>query len=197
MTDRPILFSAPMIRAILEGRKTQTRRVLKPRGPNVIVGCYEWNNAARAMLPIPRYAVGDRLWVREALHRNPVTGIVNYDADGVCLFDATAQAKAWKRDFRPGIHMPRWASRITLIVTDVRVQRLVDISCADAIAEGIAPAANSQTIDCDTPDPRDGFRSLWDSINASRPECSWSDNPWVCAVSFRVVKANIDQAEAA
>jgi len=92
--------------------------------------------------------------------------------------------------WRPSIYMPRWASRLTLLVTDVRVQRLQDISEADAIAEGIIPTANSQTIDCATERPSDGFRALWNSIHG--PE-AWDANPWVAAISFDVVRANIDE----
>lgn len=92
---------------------------------------------------------------------------------------------------RPSIHMPRWASRITLTVTDVRVQRLQDISCADAFAEGVARIANSLSIDCDTPDPRKDFRTLWDGINAKRGH-GWDSNPWVAAYTFTPKLGNID-----
>jgi hypothetical protein len=91
---------------------------------------------------------------------------------------------------RPSIHMPRWASRLTLDVSAVRVQRLQEISSADAIAEGIPAPANSSTIDCETPDPRDAFRSLWESIHGKG---AWEANPWIAAVSFSVHQINVDQ----
>src|SRR5690606_6141569 len=90
-----------------------------------------------------------------------------------------------KARWRSPIHMPRWASRLTLTVTNVRVQRVAEISSADAIAEGCAVHANSATIDCDTPDPRDEFRALWNGIHG--PD-AWDRNPWVAAISFSVRK---------
>ena len=86
--------------------------------------------------------------------------------------------------------MPRWASRLTLIVTDVRVQRLQDITAADAIAEGCHVYASSATIDCDTPDPRQEYRRIWNSIHG--PE-AWAANPWVAALTFETHRQNIDQ----
>ena len=125
-------------------------------------------------------------------------GSAGYRADGwdsieafeqYILLSSDAEAVLVRGDcWQPSIHMNRWASRILLEVTGVRVERLQDISCADAIAEGIIAAANSQTIDCDTPDPRDEFRGLWDCING-RPrkdgtDFSWNANPWVWVIEF-------------
>lgn len=204
MSDRPILFSGPMVRALMVGRKTQTRRIIKPRPWNSEGDTVDISRASAARITIgadgrsyvafdhPRggpltayvapYVVGDRLWVRETWA--PKAEGVVYGADWLpAAFDSM---KPW----RPSIFMPRAASRLTLTVTEVRAQRLQDITPADAIAEGIPPAANSLTIDCDTPNPVDGYRTLWDSLNAKR--APWSSNPWVVAVTFTVEKRNID-----
>lgn len=175
--DRPIIFSAPMVRALLDGRKTMTRRkAWKKEGER---GFVQWGEGPS---PWQRVQPGDRLWVREACMSDPDRFTI-YRADweryNVC------DTMRW----RPSIHMPRWASRLTLTVTAVRVERLQEISCADAIAEGIAPAANSQTIDCDTPDPRDEFHALWDRLHG---EGAWDANPEVVAITFAVRKGNID-----
>lgn len=153
MTDRPILFSAPMIRAILEGRKTQTRRILKITPPdnwNPVVGRYNPTVIDRRGVEQPgaecfgasdesygckiRWAPGDRLWVRETWARNDdmPTGTPHgavYKADPGHDHDVSK--------WTPSIYMPRWASRITLEVTEVRVQRVQEISEEDAIAEGL------------------------------------------------------------
>ena len=225
MTVRPIMFSAPMVQALLAGRKTQTRRVLTLRGYQGMTEFgasttqgFDWHfrrkdmawvdltaSELRASLP---YQVGDRLYVRETWRTNyghdyfdddlgrcprpsdlnPKDAMIEYLADG----ERELGGKT-----RVAIHMPRWASRLTLIVTDVRVQRVQSISPADALAEGIPRAANSQSIDCETPDPRTEFSELWNSLHAEPPK-RWEDNPWVVAVSFDVVRGNIDElAEAA
>lgn len=155
--ERPILFSGPMVLSILEGKKTQTRRIDKP-------------------FKIP-YVVGDRLWVRETW--TPT------DGDNECLFRATIKDDTdyspeeianirWK----PSTHMPRWASRITLVVTAVRKERLQDITCADAIAEGV-----KINHDCATPDPRVGFRDIWFTLYGPS---AWDANPMVWRVVFKV-----------
>lgn len=154
-TERPILFSAPMVRALLAGTKTQTRRIVKWRdvapGLNLsftglsasrIVETWVLESPSRtsrewrcAPTPCPYGKPGDRLWVREAF------GFVTHDRDGPrpesLIFRADDNAE-WDGKWRPSIHMPRWASRVTLGITDVRVQRLQEISEEDAIAEGIA-----------------------------------------------------------
>lgn len=217
MKEHPIIFSAPMVRAILDGRKTQTRRPinrLRNFGKISEFGLstttsYDWHfrdkravwndiRDARLWECCPYGAPGDRLWVREtcrAVEIEDGTDCVEYLADNavVPIENNRDAADKWlvlytyrgKRGCSvPSIFMPRWASRITLKITSVRVQRLQDISCADAIAEGIRPAANSMTIDCDTADPRKEFSRLWNSING--PD-SWDQNPWVWALTFRVV----------
>lgn len=216
MADKPILFSAPMVRALLAGRKTQTRRLIEPesgsdiRAGDILISWPADSFVRQAARFHPRIRVGDRLWVKEAwrtLHasdclapRNlaPDISKITYEADPENRNPLWAFGK-----LRPLMFMPRWASRITLIVTDVRVQRLQDISEEDAIAEGIegdpvnawrcyAPEPKNQT---HWADPRESYRTLWDSINGDRRGCTWKDNPWVAAYSFRVVKANIDQLE--
>lgn len=210
MTERPIIFSGPMVRAILDGRKHQTRRVVTgpwrdkplPEFRGGIGGInnpeeWGWENGEtgrhigfvddpinEATLPCPYGWPGDRLWVRETFystHKTPCSeNRIYYRAN--C--DALAE-EMLSVSWTPSIHMPKWAARIWLEVTGVRVERLQDISCADAIAEGIRPAANSMTIDCDTPDPRQGFKHLWDSLNAKR--APWASNPWVWIIEFRRV----------
>lgn len=186
MKERPILFSAPMVRAILEGRKTMTRRVVKnkcalswllPTGftPEFVT------NSENHLCPYGQ--VGDRLWVRETFGQcDRVVPHVIYRADG----ESPNPDFKWK----PSIFMPRKYSRITLEMTNVRVERLQDISEEDAKAEGIEqidglwknylPEGILGWISID--DPRESFRTLWTSING--PE-SWNANPWVWVVEFK------------
>ncbi|WP_010137556.1 hypothetical protein [Oceanicola sp. S124] len=205
MSDRPIPFFGPMVRALLEGRKTQTRRVLNPwcEEPPAFIfreGIYAYDeNDAAYKLP-KTHGVGDLLWVREAWRT-----WAQYDpfppraleAGTHVAYEATPDipnlgSNAGK--YRPGMFMPRWASRLTLIVTDVRVQRLQEISEADAAAEGSAGYVSSNGEDGES--PSEEFRSLWDSLNAKRG-FGWDANPWVAAYSFRVEKINIDRMGAA
>ncbi len=193
MADRPILFSAPMVRALLEGGKTQTRRALKPQPswePATVDGCsfaagWSWAGLSRfpdaarfceAAAQFVPCAPGDRLWVKEA-HS---FGTKAYPD---CLY--RADDGGYDLRWRSPIHMPRWASRLTLLVTDVRVQRLQDISEADALAEGVEHHAGSDG-------PCAEFEALWNSING--PD-AWAENPWVAAITFEVVHANIDQVQ--
>jgi hypothetical protein len=209
MTDRPIIFSAPMVRALLDGRKTQTRRVLKPQaaGNAYRLAVYDPQRAAfffdegtGALQPVRLpYAPGDRLWVREAFRGDAGYNAypprewshwpVSYEADPfeTCIGLDTGR-------LRPSIHMPRWASRITLTVTDVRVQRLQEISEGDAIAEGCAPVMvregrSSSGMAFSVWSWRDGYKDLWNSLHD--PE-AWGANPWVVALTFTVGQRNID-----
>jgi hypothetical protein len=187
-----ILFSGPMVRSLLSGNKTETRRILKDAPPGdgwhcdrTITGLRWVASAGSPSMPVKsRWNVGDRLWVRETfarvgdndddIHACPdLTKHVYFRADSV-------QPEVLK--WRPSIFMPRWASRITLEVTALRVERLQDITCAGAIAEGIPVTANFATIDCDTPDPREGYAVLWDRINGPG---SWDANPFVSVTTFR------------
>jgi hypothetical protein len=214
--ERPILFSGPMVRAVMDGRKTQTRRAVRAPTEDLnhpAVHHWQMDQDDRAVAvahservveqyitTFPHYRIrcpygvpGDRLWVRETLKAND-NGEWYYAADNTPIQfmqddPRCSQAIMWahhkdEADTCVSIHMPRFLCRLTLEVVDVRVQRLNEITPADAIAEGIPPAANSQTIDCDTANPVHGFRSLWDSINAKR--APWASNPWVWVVEFRV-----------
>ena len=172
--ERPILFSAPMVRAILDGSKTQTRRVAKEFNgmPNLdgILRRYPHQNGC------PYGKPGDRLWVRETwAHERDGTGCP--DDTGI-LYRATDPG--WDDEetglrWRPSIYMPRRASRILLEITDVRVQRLQEIGDEDARAEGCEPFAY----------PRDRFQGLWDTIHGSG---AWHANPWVWAITFRRIQ---------
>lgn len=211
MKERPILFSGPMVRAILNGTKTQTRRVVKcpvwTGGVDVIERPRHTHVYGTVATPIPcPYGLpGDRLWVRETWtevagpcrdedpeeFRRQRVGVV-YRADSPSdILDGT-----WK----PSIHMPRWASRLTLEVTGVRVERLQDISEADALAEGVqkdwfndggeSPGRylyfTAQTLEgCGHDSGVKAYRELWESINGPG---SWEANPWVWVVKFRKVE---------
>jgi hypothetical protein len=232
MSDKPIIFSAPMIRALLAGRKTQTRRVLKPQpsfSGGTASGVCGTGHVSVAIYPDrlggsgghfckSPYAFGDRLWVREAgaLFHNAVDCTSTYDgtdrwvvagwqhaADGAIVPAQLYQDHApplaeWIGDCssekRSPIHMPRWASRLTLTVTDVRVQRLQDISEADAVAEGVDAVSIAAVPRQATWSRRSDFAQLWNSIHG--PD-AWTANPWVCALTFTVHNCNIDQMGAA
>lgn len=253
MKERPVLFSGAMVNAILEGRKTQTRRVIKnfpeyergteppqkargiaPRHPAPYFDCYrnekkteanprgdsehwcwwdEYDRMGNGWLKCPYGKPGDRLWVREKFLVE-LPGDYRYDAEGIppgeypahlqkesiVHYAATNTLKtlgAWK----PSIHMPRWASRITLEIVSVRVERLNDISEEDAEREGVESAWDDGLPDskwgpawaaADKSNPRltrfgarSGFAVLWESINGPG---SWEANPWVWVVEFKVVK---------
>lgn len=178
MTERPILFSAPMVRAILAGTKTQTRRVVKPDGKyRLDLVCPADGGPSRCPYGQP----GDRLWVREAwrvVWSSDGEPPRSFDASYRFWYEADAPLQDGYGKLRPSIHMPRCASRITLKITGVRVERLQDISIRDCIAEGIH---------CGGPENPDGiekrdYRDLWASING--PE-SWDANPWVWVIEFR------------
>jgi hypothetical protein len=203
MKERPILFGGPMAQAILRGKKTQTRRVITPSWARCL-DLDDDDDRAAAVEQSPYGAPGDRLWVREAWRlpasADPLSGAqagaraieagyprpwapIRYEADGA-RFD-------WPEDATPGRYrqarfMPRWASRLTLEVVDVRVERLTAITEEDARAEGVDP------YECPSgpafPDARAAFRELWGSINGKRPGCSWADDPWVWVVAFRRVE---------
>lgn len=253
MSDRPILFSGPMVRALLAGTKTQTRRVFKLPTK----GIYErkdmggwaattngggnsftiardgtrtpapetvgiWHQTTGRCLNAP-YQAGDRLYVREVCRAEELASGqdgVRYIADDAFdpIANTVAAADRWSDLFHyggkrpsgmsgrnvPGMHMPRWASRLTLTVTEVRVQRLQEISEEDAEAEGIERISL-----CGVPggswksyDPKhaphvgwvlavQSYQSLWNSLNDARG-FGWDANPWVVAVSFTVERRNID-----
>lgn len=212
---RPILFSGPMVRALLAGTKTQTRRVLKPQ-PHFhnVWQCEDtldwWQSGHGEAGDDPihiRIKRGDRLWVRESWDFMPLDdpkpegsgkAEIVYWADADRLeFEVpngfNPMVYGCER-FRPSIHMPRWASRLTLTVTDVRVQRLQDISEDDAAAEGWPAKEDRATTGlAETRDayPVGWYAWLWDSINGPG---SWDANPWVVAYTFTVEHQNIDAA---
>lgn len=195
MTDRPILFSGPMVRALMEGRKTQTRRVFVPPPPFDFFDDISVELAAGVITP--KYAPGDRLWVREAwrtLHTSDCLAPRHLAEDpSKVTFEADSHRRnpLWAfGKLRPSMFMPRWASRLTLIVTDVRLQRLQDISDGDAVAEG-CPGHNSGWLDdCS---PREEFQDLWNGLNAKR--APWVSDPWVVAITFVPHLCNIDKTE--
>lgn len=236
MKERPILFSARLVRAILDGRKTQTRRVIRPtvrrangvgvysedeRGVVEVVNTFDGEPIDAPEISCPYGEPGDRLWVRETwAHYQTVNhvqrsdgrafdevsdGLAGYRADGhetiqdfrdhvrltsgCDLQDVLINGNRW----RPSIHMPRWASRITLEVTEVRVERLQAIDEEDARAEGVTcwvcdrPVLQSNQDACACfhgGDARVSFCELWDDINARRG-FGWASNPWVWVISFR------------
>jgi len=217
MSEKPILFSGPMARAILEGRKTQTRRVVKPQpkrftpehekewfahaevykngdvlwweGPPHGPTCYH-----ESKLPIQP---GDRLWVRETWQHSPDAGVCLADCgpepDYRYAADYTDEVKAELGPWKPSIFMPRWASRITLEVTAVRAERLQDISGEDALAEGIHPHTGY---------PRGFYKmdnqAALDSIHIDEfrnlwdsingKKHPWESNPWVWVYEFQEAK---------
>ncbi len=194
MKERPILFSRPMVRAILDGRKTQTRRVVKPQPdgfhhstgePSVFVGAFAKPIACPYGVP------GDRLWVREKLKRCDAGWW--YAADDtpvlVCPQQKT-QSIVWAHhklgDVCVSIHMPRWARRITLEVTGVRVERLQEISEGDSIAEGFRHSGSEQSSGFIA--AADGFFNTWESLNSKRGH-PWSSNPWVWVIEFKRIEA--------
>lgn len=226
MRERPILFAGPMVRAILNGEKTVTRRVMKPQPTPSNMGGHSWPCPIhQTMLHVeqelqngegiwggladsacPHGAPGDRLWVRETFatlsagQYEPVKPAYGYGQEvRFAATDPLADCDVGVRGYpwRPSIHMPRWASRILLEITAVRVERLQDISDDQARAEGLRwhslyrqwggveshPASRPE---CPQwrwyEDPITAFRQLWESINGAE---SWAANPWVWVVEFK------------
>lgn len=217
MKERPIIFNGEMVRAILDGRKTQTRRVMKPQPAPVTVhrDCLPhysylgdrfhsivWHTPKAdggvyadcdesSPWKCPYGQPGDVLWVRETWAHVPRTAYGSLgmqdptDEDMSSIYRATFDRSPPGTGWKPSIHMPRWASRITLEITDVRVQKLKAISDADCRAEGIrewvvtGPDQDGRSYkDYHTP-----FKEAWDSINAKRGY-SWDSNPWVWVIQF-------------
>jgi len=191
--ERPILFSGPMVRAILEGRKTQTRRVRKL--PVCCVDCEgeqsdgficaTCKRVHRWPTTCPYGQAGNHLWVRETFA--PCIGGAE-GPDNPTLYRADAVDGYDRLTWKPSIFMPRWASRITLEITNVRVERLQIISEEDAIAEGMQRSDNTGMY----PSPQGNcdhaswaFHYGWDSINGKRKGCAWADNPWVWVIEFK------------
>lgn len=225
MTDKPISFQAPMIRALLDERKSQTRRMLgfqpgdgyafhhfytEPAG---VFQVSLWSTNPRQQINVysgrVRWEPGDRLWVKE---RGAVaaSGLAfQHYVGNEASMEGGPKNPCWPRSpdgtpYKPrvSIHMPRWASRLTLFVSDVRVQRLQEISEEDAIAEGMQNFDDPGPIGAWWPEhdglalagatAREGYALLWDKINGRKPEARWEANPWIVALTFRVIKQNID-----
>ncbi len=173
MTDRPIIMSGPMVRALLDGRKTMTRRLAWRRRrttdghPNDSLAHSSWM----------RVRPGDRLWVRETTIRTPA------GTDYAATTNRAHYGAGGEIPKTPAIHMPRLASRVTLIVTATKMERLQEISAEDAEAEGVRCDMSSWTF-------VRHFQDLWERLHGPG---SWEANPEVVAISFRVVKANIDR----
>jgi len=221
VADKAILFSTPMVRALLEGRKTQTRRALNPQPfpvggpfyrPFPVADPNYWYSVGRRGLVCNiqkvRYAPGDRLWVKETWRASkvadelPPRALVGGGYSRV-WYEADRDNCDQHGKVRVSIHMPRWASRITLTVTEVRIQRLNDCTEEDAIAEGCVwddDKAGFWVPGVEHPmkgfpylaraTAREMYAALWDTINGSG---EWLGNPWVVAVTFDVAPGNIDQ----
>lgn len=199
MNERPILFSAPMVQAILEGRKTQTRRVIKGLGSKLgDEYCTELRNGeiVETAALCPYGTAGDRLWVRETWQAQTLDGQWWHE---VKRDDRSVMNWAWTNPVKPAydltppkwlpsIHMPRMACRITLEVVSVRVERLQDISGEDCVAEGVDALYEPDTNVPADHYNRQTFASLWDSINAKRG-FGWAANPWVWVIEFKQVQA--------
>ena len=220
--ERPIIFSADMVNAILAGNKTQTRRVIKPQPDGTWArdentGCHKmypldenvagipwWNIGGINGLPKCKYgSIGDKLWVREnckAIELESGEDVIQYMSDmAIKPIDNTQESSDKWIDLHnysnkrgatvPSIYMPRWASRILLEITDIRVERLNDISEIDAIAEGIEKHQTGLWLPCVEKgkahiDPRLAYRDLWERING---DGSWSQNQFVFVIAFRRV----------
>lgn len=234
MADRQIGFKAPMIRALLAGRKTQTRRVIKAARVFATPECPAWtlrgDDLARALQGAARfrrafewqapatrtgwlahigYAPGDHLWVREAWRSEAAYDDLSpaqMGGEEPIRYEADGHHQSWGYPaisrlgrFRAGMRMPRWASRITLVVTEVRVQRLSEISRDDAIAEGIERVGGGMLRwenwatgieGMHGMSPQSAYALLWNAINGPG---SWEASPWVAAYTFTVHLSNIDQ----
>lgn len=209
MISRPILFQGAMVRALLDGSKTQTRRVVKGKALDTIdfmsnsvdeqdgstedlsqgwhegqlkVWSTDYPEEGSESIHCPYGQPGDQLWVRESWSDNSATHVPGVNQRVYYRADYPEGYYKNVLRWRPSIHMPRWASRITLEITRVRVERLHAINEVAAIAEGAAWAA------CGSPQEgshKAGYAQLWESINGAG---SWAANPWVWVVEFKVVK---------
>ena len=230
MKQRPILFKSSMVRAILSGKKTQTRRIVKPHRSDDAFCLQDFNDGNgwwpyrsydgespfmdgnEYPIPCPFGAVGDQLWVRETWQ------YYDWTEDGMpCIRYATGNQTMWAenadesaedqweilsrpanynidnrasdRKWRPSIHMPRWASRITLEITSIRVERLNDISEDDALSEGAIPIncdhvrQTCNEIGCYGDTAKAAFRGIWESTGGN-----WEANPWVWVIEFKRVE---------
>jgi len=214
MKGYPILFNASMVRALLDGSKTQTRRIVRAQPaveaslafvlpqPNASGSCAHWHKQDERGICTHEHTAhcpygmpGDRLWVRETWqHSNFPSGPYDVDCDVFYRADYMSDPhgpngelspEGKYRTWRPSIHMPRDCSRITLEIVSVRVERLQDISESDAAAEGVKGIPRSRDL-FPTDDFRYPFKMLWESINGAG---SWDANPWVWCIEFKQVTA--------
>lgn len=218
MTIKGIIFSGPMVRALYDGRKTQTRRLITPQPVRKLIECF-WSPTGWAYAlegsengctcnPVNGvgYQCGDRLYVRESA---AIAGIysdvfeVRYAAherashtefvEQIPVQKIGTPPAKWARaiwpKYRPSIHMPRAWSRLWLDVTQVRVERLQDITEADALAEGIDRLEHPETGDWGWPQQR--YADLWNSLHTAEGT-RWEDNPWIVAITFNAFHGNID-----
>ncbi len=210
MNERPILFSGEMVRAILEGRKTQTRRVIKANKKTAWLINGDWadsyikdpGNYLVEACPFGR--PGDRLWVRETfcpVDDTSMGGEKWIDYRATPKYESSHPA-GWENapddedalKWKPSIHMPRWASRITLEIVNVRVEKLQEITFEDVKAEGTFEWGSDKVRDGvwdgrkrGIPYPMNGFAEMWNSLNAKRGY-SWESNPWVWVIEFKKVE---------
>ena len=199
MKERPISFRADMVRAILDDSKTQTRRVIEPQPYGAADVAILWKGHPIGIEDCPYGKPGDRLWVKEALERGEMMGGVfdDYHYALYCADKTRARRDPpfcapwqWKLGKLPSIFCPRWASRITLEITGVRVERVQEISEKDVLAEGCGLRPWYLNASGYPEGPRTaGFAELWDSINAKRGY-PWEDNPWVWVVEFEVLESS-------
>jgi len=203
MKERPIIFNGEMVRAILDGRKTETRSVINPQPVSpgdgayfdAYNGCPQWNwwstdnkQYLTQIIKCPYGKPGDRLWVREKF-RYEGHDDVCYAVGCDCGMEAQKGEKGWK----PSVHMPRWASRITLEITDVRAERVQEITYDAAIAEGVKyiehidEGGHWESAGFQTDTPVEAFMELWNSINKARGY-GWDLNPFVWVGKFKVMK---------
>ncbi|HGF0952316.1 TPA: morphogenetic protein [Yersinia enterocolitica] len=204
MNEKPILFNSEMVNAILSGRKTQTRRIISEKtlhlfGVAASAGeCHplelcDERSQSYYLEFCPLGKPGDQLWVRETWNKHG--GLLTYRADHDWI-EEMRKATVCPAKWVPSIHMPRWASRINLLITGVRVERLNDISDADAMSEGIDAdrlAESQDHYDCiadhnmtGRPTAKGYFSSLWQSIYG---EENWEANPWVWVINFERMEA--------
>lgn len=202
--ERPILFNTQMVRAILEGRKTQTRRILNCDHPVVTGfipnGPYYWQGTAISkaveqqyistfprLVKCPFGAVGNRLWVREKWRKTEISecGCSDNCNCNFGRYDYFASSNDTDAKWKPSIHMPRSACRLILEITNIRVERLNDISQIDSIREGCHGLHEHDLGDETKASPKEQFKALWQEINGTD---SWAKNPWVWVIEFRVIE---------
>ena len=194
---KPIIFSTPMVQAILDGKKTQTRRVIKvddaPENWKISIAGTSIVRTEPYDVKLPRYAAGDVLWVREAWCKNENPNSPNYGGYEYYADYEGAHCQSLIK-WRSPIFMPREAARLFLKVKTVRVERLQDITEEDAKAEGCIDGKSKDVLEFDLT-ARDVFAKLWNSINAKRGY-GWETNPWVWVIEFeRINKKEVERLE--